>query len=128
MTQRPPATVPMRTACADDPVRPRPARRGDYLQREGLDRIHAGGRWHRLLLALRDQPRTTGDLFRATDPGQHDPRTERRKVKAAARDMARLSLIEQRPPWGWILTDAGKTALDHLDTSPTAEDGQTSGA
>lgn len=104
--------------------------RADYLHREGRDQIHAGGRWHRLLLALRDQPRTTGDLFRATDPGVHEPRTERHKVKAAARDMARLGLVERREPWGWVLTPAGKAALDCLDTpsTPPADPGRTFGA
>lgn len=93
--------------------------RAAYLQRAHLDRPRPGRRWHRLLAALNGSPMTFSNLFRATDPGVHDPRRERRKVKTALRDLAALGLVERVDPWGWVVTAEGAATLAELDRQAT---------
>lgn len=83
------------------------------LPRPGL--AVSGGRWHRLLSALRSGPANLGELVRATDPKTYPHKVERRKVRRALMDMADTRLVQKMPPWGWIATADGLNTLAQLD-------------
>lgn len=90
-------------------------KRARFLRLAGLDQIHTGGRWHRILRALDSQPMTTDQLFDATDPGKHVAAVERRKIKVALRDMTALDLVHKAAGWGWASTADGRRTLTEMD-------------
>ena len=90
-------------------------KRARFIRRAGLNRPHAGGRWHRILTALNGQPMTTDQLFAATDPQKHPEPLERRKIKVALRDLAALGLIDKAAGWGWASTADGRRTLTDME-------------
>lgn len=78
-------------------------------------RLAAGGRWERLLRRLHsDGPLRMGQLSALTDPGHHDRKLERAKVRTALQALARSGLVEPTEA-GWAVTPQGAEALDRLD-------------
>jgi ribosomal protein S19E (S16A) len=83
-------------------------------------RLAAGGRWERLLRRLHsDGPLRMGQLSALTDPGHHDRKLERAKVRTALQALARSGLVEPTEA-GWAVTPQGAEALDRLDEASGA--------
>lgn len=81
-------------------------------------RLAAGGRWERLLRRLSsDGPLRMGQLSALTDPGHHDRKLERAKVRTALQALARSSLVEPTDA-GWTITAAGADALAAIGGDP----------
>lgn len=88
--------------------------RDEYLSQQRLGDLVPFGRWHRILALLSSGAFTLVQIIDRTNPGKHPRWQERKKIRAALRDLGALGWIQRVEAWGWTISSAGRAEVDAL--------------
>lgn len=76
-----------------------------------------GGRWERILCAVRRYPLQRIEIDHVIRDGRHSRRVERVKLWRALKSLQQLNLIARTDDGAFIATRAGVDALTHQETA-----------